>query len=291
NWQLATGNWQLATMDENERIIDYYNRNTNLFMKLGGSGEEIAAIHRQVWGPGVRTRRESFEYLNRRVAEALAPALHGEDEARLLDLGCGLGGTSTWMARRLGLPVTGVTISGVQARAAERRSRRMGLSHSTRFVEGDFHHLPDLGRFQAAWAIEAFIHSSDPARFFQQAAGALTPGGRLALADDFLASSCPAEGEAAEWLAAFRQGWEAVNLSAVERALDYAAQAGLRLVEGHDLTPYIRTVPAWILRAGFAALRLPLRWAFWESLRGSTALQECQRRGWTGYHLLVWEKG
>lgn len=272
----------------------YYDRNTRRFLNLFGSGEKTAAIHRQVWLPGVRTGREAFETLNRMVVEAVQPCTQ-EPAARLLDLGCGIGGTTTWVAGRLGVEVVGVTLSERQAdlarlRAARNRAARQDQGGSVRFVQGNFQSLPDLGIFNAAWAIEAYIHADRPELFFTEAARVLQPGGRLVVADDFLAVPQPAGSEAARWLAEFQAGWHVPNLETVSRAGALAEEAGFRLVVDTDLTPYLRTVPAWVVRAGMAVLRLPVRSIFWESLRGSTALQECGRRGWTRYHFLVWEK-
>lgn len=272
-----------------EQIAEYYNRNTLRFLRLGGSGETVAAIHRQVWAPGVKTARQAFETLNHLVAEAISPTLQ-TSEARLLDLGCGIGGTATWVAERLQTKVVGVTLSAEQARLATQRAACMGLGERCQFIEGDFQDLPDLGLFQAAWAIEAYIHAQAPQRFFQQASKSLLPGGRLVIADDFLSHASPPSQRAAGWLQAFQSGWRLPNLATVETALGHAEKAGFRLLENHDLSPCLRAIPAWAIWISFAFLKLPFPSVFWESLRGSTALQECVRCGWTSYHLLVWEK-
>ena len=272
-----------------QSVAAYYDRNTRRFLNLFGSGENTAAIHRQIWAPGVQGGREAFETLNRMVVEAAVPATQGA-EARVLDLGCGIGGTTTWVASRLGVEAVGVTISARQAALASQRAERLGLGERVRFVQGDFQALPELGAFQTTWAIEAYIHATAPERFFSEAARMLVPGGRLIVADDFLADPPPTGAEAGRWLADFRTGWHVPNLAPAARAVELAAAAGFRLVEDRDLTPYLRTVPGWVVRAGMTVLRLPLRSIFWESLRGSTALQECVRRGWTEYRFLVWEK-
>jgi len=270
-----------------QTVAAYYNRNTRLFLRLGGSGEAVAAIHRQVWAPGVSSRRGSFEYLNQRVADALRPS--PGQPARLLDLGCGIGGTSTWVASRLGSEVVGVTLSEAQVQQANQRAAALKVAQNCRFVAADFHHLPELSVFDGAWAIESFSHSNDPDRFFQQAAQVLKPGGRLAIADDFLAQNVP-PGQAQRWVETYRSGWKLANLDTTQSAQTRAEKAGLRLVAAENLSPYLRFVPAWLLCPAAGFLSLPIRSLFWESLRGSTALQVCGQRGWTEYHWLVWEK-
>lgn len=273
------------------QIAKYYNANTRLFMRLGGSGDAIAAIHRQLWGPGVRTSRASFEYLNQLVIAALQPALSLSPSPRLLDLGCGLGGTTTWAARNLNTPVVGVTVSEAQVIRAKERAAGMGLTpEECQFIQGDFHALPEIGMFQGAWAVESFIHSIVPARFFEQAVKHLTPGGRLVIADDFLTTGEVLSKQAARWVNAFQTGWYAPALMTVAQAQELANEAGFTLVEHQDLTPYIRTFHPWLVRIAFLLLKLPIQSVYWDSLRGSTALQMCIHQGWTGYHLLTWEK-
>jgi SAM-dependent methyltransferase len=272
-----------------EAVAAYYDRNTRRFLNLLGSGEDTAAIHRQIWTPGVRNGREAFETLNRMVLEAVQPCVQAPGE-RLLDLGCGIGGTTTWVASRLQVETVGVTLSARQAEQALQRARRLHQEKHVRFVTGDFQNLPKMGEFKAAWAIEAYIHATEPALFFAEAARVLTAGGRLVVADDFLSSPAPTGGEANRWLVDFRAGWHVPNLASVAQTLDLAASAGFRLISDTNLTPYLRTVPGWLVQAGMTVLRLPLRSVFWESLRGSTALQACVRHGWTQYHKLIWEK-
>src|SRR4030067_633240 len=85
-----------------EQIAWYYDQNTPRFLRYGGSGE-VAALHRQIWGPGVASDEQAFLYLNRYAAQAVAPCLIREkQQALILDLGCGVGGTTTWLGRQLG---------------------------------------------------------------------------------------------------------------------------------------------------------------------------------------------
>jgi ubiquinone/menaquinone biosynthesis C-methylase UbiE len=272
-----------------QAVADYYDRNTRRFLNLFGSGEDIAAIHRQVWAPGVRNGREAFETLNQMVLHAVQPVLN-QPAARLLDLGCGIGGTTTWIASRLGVETIGITLSAQQAIQAHRRAERLGQAAHTRFLQGDFQHLPEIETCSAAWAIEAYLHATEPERFFREAARVIQPGGRLVIADDFLAAQVSAGSEAARWLADFSSGWHVPNLAPVSQALSMAQQAGFSLLQDTDLSPYLKTVPGWVVRVGMAILRMPVNSVFWQSLRGSTALQECVRRGWTQYHLLIWER-
>lgn len=278
-------------------VSTYYDENTEPFLSWFGSGFEVAAIHRQVWGPGVRSGREAFEYLNARVADlsGLAPNEGPRDlprrtDAHSLDLGCGLGGTATWIAERFAVNVTGLTVSSHQALFANQRAARRQVAPRCRFVWSDFLHLPDLGPFAAAWAIESFAHASDAGRFFREVARVLPSGARLVVCDDFLAQPEPPGAEAARWLAQFRAGWRLSSLLTVSAADELAAGCGFRLMRDDNLTACLRLAPAWFLSLLQPILRLPWQSEYARSLRGSLALQKCLHAGWTQYHALAWEK-
>ena len=269
-------------------IARYYDQNTARFLRLGGSGA-AAAIHRAVWAPGVTSAEDAFLYLNRLVAAALAP-LASQPVARLLDLGCGVGGSATWMAEALPASVVGVTNSPVQAALAAQRAAAIGLSGRCQFVLADFHHLPEMGSFQGAWAIEALAHSHDPALFFQQAATRLAPGGRLVICDDFLSHETTPSARAGQWIERFRRGWHLGSLLTLQDATLLAGQAGLRLAQADDLTPHLHSFHPLVLSTVLALTRLPLRSAYWHNLSGGAALQVCLKNGWTQYQALVFEK-
>lgn len=296
-------------------VARYYDQNTPRFLRYGGSGE-TAAIHRPIWAPGVQNTEEAFLYLNKLVAHAIEPAIrdhlrqegrssqeragsstHPPGAALVLDLGCGAGGVTTWLAQHLNpsgkpdLILTGVTNSDVQVELARSRARQLGLEERCRFLLADFMALPQLEEVQAAFAIESFVHAPDAARFFEQIGRQLVPGGRLVICDDFLANdSVPSGSQAAYWLARFQKNWHIHNLLTPAAAAGLARQKGFALLETSELTPYIRHFHPLPLRLIAWVTRLPLRLAYWQNLSGGMALQICIQKGWTGYLAQVYRK-
>lgn len=272
------------------QIAQYYDRNTGRFLRYGGSGDS-AAIHRQVWAPGVATRQQAFQFTNQLVAQFIRPVIH--DGSHVLDVGCGVGGVSLWLAQRMNLNLIGITNSAVQQKIAAQRARDHGLAQRCRFILADFENLPHLDTLDAAFAIESFVHASDANRFFEQLAMLLKAGGRLVLCDDFLAAQprqTPASAQALKWVERFRQGWHINSLLTVEETVALASQAGFRVLEDQDLSPYVRSLPPPILRLMLGITSLPLRTPYWHNLSGGMALQYCLQQGWTEYHLLALEK-
>lgn len=271
-------------------IAQYYDSNTGPFLALGGSGE-VAAIHRAIYAPGVQTRAQAFNYLNACVAQAIKPCIessHSQVQAQVLDLGCGVGGTSTWLAQTLAVGVTGITISAAQQKLATGRAQQLGLGHRCRFIQADFAAMPDLPTMDAAFAIESFVHAGSADSFFAMAARQLRSGGRLVICDDFLAPRNPPQ--AHKWVKRFERGWHLNNLGTLDHAIAAAARHGLHLINTEDLSAFVPGFYPpllWLMRH---LTRLPLPWPYWHNLAGGTALQYCIKQGWTRYHVLILEK-
>lgn len=297
--------WKTPSMSESREvpessaavIAEYYDKNTRLFLDLGGSGE-VSAIHRAIWAPGVTNKTEAFNFLNICVARAIQPCLQGAEKhkvqhiAQVLDLGCGVGGTSTWLAKALGVGVTGITISPAQQTLATERAARLGLSTQVRFLQGDFAAMPDMPELDAAFAIESFVHASEASAFFNMAARLVKPGGRLFICDDFLSPHIDTQEQARAdyWVKRFQRGWHLNNLVTADRAIEAASQQGFDLLESNDLSTWTRSFHPLFLFMISQVTRLPLAWPYWNNLAGGTALQICLLKAWTQYRVLVWQR-
>lgn len=143
----------------------------------------------------------------------------------VLDVGCGIGGTTRHLARELGCSVTGITISGRQVAIANRltaeesgetppTSSRISTPTTTatsatndsnvrafqvlgakngqvRFIELDAEKMEswfEPASFDAVWISEALSHFPDKPLFFRNSARVLkSGGGKLVIADWFKA--------------------------------------------------------------------------------------------------------
>ncbi|MEA5391675.1 methyltransferase domain-containing protein [Cyanobium gracile UHCC 0139] len=102
--------------------------------------------------------------------------------SRVLDVGCGIGGSARILARDYGFEVLGISISPVQiARARELTPADLP---GCRFAVMDALalELPDAG-FDAVWSVEAGPHMPDKQRYADEMLRVLKPGGALAVAD------------------------------------------------------------------------------------------------------------
>ena len=101
--------------------------------------------------------------------------------SRILDVGCGIGGSSRILAKYYGFNVTGITISPAQVKRA-RELTPSGLNCNFQVMDA-LNLKFDDGTFDAVWSVEAGAHMNDKTRFVDEMLRALRPGGYLALAD------------------------------------------------------------------------------------------------------------
>ncbi len=269
----------------------YYDRNTDGFVAYGQGGG-VGAIHRAVWAPDTPDTDAAFRYVEDRVIEQLEPLTRGSDPVHVVDLGCGVGGSLCYLAERLPLRGTGLTLSPVQVRQARDRIQKAGLSDRVVCLEGDFCAPPaTVPAADLAFAIESFVHGPDPSRFFEACARLVRPGGTLVICDDFRR---PSTGTAARReVERFRRGWHLNTLIHAGELRRLADDAGFDHVSTRDLTPHLeRGRPRDRLIAAFVALFgwLPLDATPLGHLVGGSALQTCLGRGWIGYDLALFRR-
>ncbi|WP_346290541.1 methyltransferase domain-containing protein [Sphaerothrix gracilis] len=102
-------------------------------------------------------------------------------ETTVLDVGCGIGGSSRILARDYGFDVTGITISPQQVRRAQQLTPS-GVSARFQVDDAMALSFPD-GSFDVVWSVEAGPHMPDKAVFAKELLRVLKPGGILVVAD------------------------------------------------------------------------------------------------------------
>jgi MPBQ/MSBQ methyltransferase len=99
----------------------------------------------------------------------------------LLDVGCGIGGSSRILAQKYGFEVTGITISPQQVQRAKALTPQ-GVSAKFQVDDAMSLSFPD-GTFDVVWCIEAGPHMPDKAVFAKELIRVLKAGGTLVVAD------------------------------------------------------------------------------------------------------------
>jgi SAM-dependent methyltransferase len=288
----------MDTTDETRharQVRAYYDHNTERFLRWG-KDEGTSNLHGALWPPEVTSLGEAMHYSNELVAREIDQCAYPVN--RVLDLGCGVGGSLFYLGRRLPRVrcFTGISLSPLQINSARRRTPET-LKNRFQFEEGCFLRLP-AERFKAdfSYSIEAFAHCPDPGAFFGVQAGVLPPGGRLAIIDDCLSDEMDPGGLPARHvrlIGIYRRNWLLPGLRGRAALKSIAEEKGFRLIKDQNLTPYLRlSRPRDKAISLLVRLLGPLmeRDTYFRSLLGGDAKQKCYREGLIHYRLLVFEK-
>lgn len=106
-------------------------------------------------------------------------------KAKVLDVGCGFGGTSRYLAKKLGSDahVTGITLSPKQVQRGTELAVEQGVADNTRFTVMDALQMdfPD-NSFDIVWACESGEHMPDKKAYISEMMRVLKPGGTFVMA-------------------------------------------------------------------------------------------------------------
>lgn len=211
-------------------------------------------IHHGYWKSGDETKEEAQVNLIKSLLELSALS----KSSSVLDVGCGIGGTSRYLAKEYGCNVTGITISGKQVEIAQRltlaenseadsvvkdSSDVMSLPPgSVRYLELDAETMreyfkvnagkPERG-FDCVWISEALSHFPNKPLFFESAFSLLAGGtsSKLVIADWFKASDLSEEQDKAD-IKPIEDGMLLPPLCSANDYVEMAKKAGFTVSQG-----------------------------------------------------------
>jgi MPBQ/MSBQ methyltransferase len=148
---------------------------------LAAAGKPLAAVAADDLAPV-----DAFHMRGRQATAELAALVISRPGRRVLDIGCGIGGTARYLAAHHGCDVTGVDLTESFCRVATELSAWVGLGESTRFRRASALELPFHDEtFDVVWTEHVQMNVADKRRFYAEATRVLRPGGRLAFHDIF----------------------------------------------------------------------------------------------------------
>lgn len=101
-----------------------------------------------------------------------------QENARVLDVGCGVGGPAREIIKFTGANVTGLNNNDYQIERSLRYAKKEGLEDKWSAVKGDFMQMSFAeNSFDAVYAIEATVHAPSLQGVYEQIFKVLKPGG------------------------------------------------------------------------------------------------------------------
>jgi tocopherol O-methyltransferase len=218
-----------ATPEEmKRRVVDYFLATTDDSYLANWAGDSLG-FHFGLADETTSSLAESLLNTNAYLADR-ARITAG---ARVLDAGCGVGGSAIWLAQNRGARVSGITLVDRQVELAQRFAKERKVEHLVDFSCQDMLNTSfDSGTFDVVWNIESLCHAVDVDAYFDHVIDLLHDGGCFACTD---LCAGPTRDPAVEHIVC--DGWAMAALRDprdIERAL---IRHGFTNMEFVDLTP------------------------------------------------------
>jgi len=250
------------TLSLQQRIQQFYDQSSGLWESVWGEH-----MHHGYYGADGTQPKERRQAQIDLIDELIAWAEVTQAQ-QILDVGCGIGGSSLYLAEKFGASATGITLSPVQANRATERAQAAQLP--AQFQVADALNMPFADdQFDLVWSLESGEHMPDKTAFLKECWRVLRPGGTLVMATWCHRPTAPPAGD----------------LTAAER------QQLAKIYEVYCL-PYVISLPEYRAIAqslGFQHLRTA-DWSaavapFWDVVIGSAitpaSVVGLLRSGWT----------
>jgi tocopherol O-methyltransferase len=216
-----------------DQIVRHYDELSRFYQDVWG-----VHIHHGYWNSGTETKEEAQEQLIRELASR-AKIMRG---CRILDVGCGLGGSAIFLSKTLGASVMGITLSPIQVTIGNDLARACGAD--VRLVQMDAEQMTMEDRFDVAWSVEAISHMNNKSACFRAIARLLDRGGTFVIADWFKSATATAA-EEREFLEPIERSMLVPKLQTQCAYVEQLSRAGLRMTACEDFSA--KVVKTWEL--------------------------------------------
>lgn len=160
-----------------KRIQQFYDASSGLWEQVWGEH-----MHHGYYGADGMERKERRQAQIDLIEELLQWA-GVQNVSHLLDLGCGIGGSTLYLAEKFQSDAVGITLSPVQAQRATERAIAAGLTESVTFQVADALAMPFADQsFDLVWSLESGEHMPDKRQFLRECYRVLKPGGMFVMA-------------------------------------------------------------------------------------------------------------
>lgn len=161
--------------DEDKRLSDYSNLTAHYY-------NLVTDFYEYGWGSSFHFSRyytgEAFRQATARHEHFLAHKMQLNENMKVLDVGCGVGGPAREICRFTDCSIVGLNNNDYQIERANHYARKYKLDNKLSFVKGDFMQMDfEAESFDAVYAIEATVHAPVLEGVYSEIYKVLKPGG------------------------------------------------------------------------------------------------------------------
>jgi ubiquinone/menaquinone biosynthesis C-methylase UbiE len=177
---------------------------------------------------------DEFHIGGRPATEHAVAKMNLRPDAHVLDVGCGLGGATRYMAVSIGCRVTGIDLTPEYVEAARVLAARTGLADRIDYLAASALDMPlEAGTFDAAITLHVAMNIADRAGLYREIARVLKPGALLCIYDVM-----QGEKEGLQFPVPWAETPATSHLTTPRDMERLLAETGFQLVETEDRTAF-----------------------------------------------------
>jgi tocopherol O-methyltransferase len=258
--------------------------------------DRLSPHFRELWGPHLhdgfyQTGKETREKAQEQLVEFLASIAGIPSGSRVLDVGCGMGATSVWLAQNLSCEPTGITLSPRQIEMAQELAASAGVNAS--FLLMDAENMVFDKTFDALWMVGVLGHLPSQQGFVRIAGTLIRPGGRFLLADWTVGNNVT-QADRETLVRPVIEGMMMPTIATAEEYRLWLEESGFRVLKSVDITEETRKTWDQSIRIVQAPAVLKLASSLGKDalalLAAISAMKKAMKKGVVRYSVVVAEK-
>ncbi len=236
------------------QVARFYDYSETLRSKRQTISIATHSMHYGLWDSKTKTRDEALINTNE-ILSKLAKIKSGD---RILDVGCGLRGSSVWLAKRFKTSVLGISLSLNEVESAKLLAQTYHVSTLSQFEVMDFTSTNlSTASFKVVWAVESTIYAAQKSTFLREMYRLLKKGGKVVIADLFLARKV-IDTKDTNHLKTFMKGMIVPNIVSEKNFVQKLVDVGFSDIEIIDYTDQV--LPTIVQSHRLSSISYPFSW-------------------------------
>ena len=217
----------------------YYNEWWAPYADVIGADETLA-LHFGHYEKGVKSHKDAVVNKNDFIGRILNLD-SVEKNSVYLDSGCGVGGTSIYLAKKYpNIKFIGITNSPGQIFLANKFSKDLKVNSNTEFIVGDYLKIGVIDNyFDGIFTLQAFMRGPDKKKFLQEAYRVLKPNKKLVIDDVFLKKK-PSSFIMKNSYNVYLKIWKIPSIEVINKIKSDLEEVGFQDIEVLDITKGFR---------------------------------------------------